>query len=86
MCTAGFGQVFLQLLTVLLMQDVIDTGVDQLLLLELQILSHIVRHKHNVSLSVHHEQKAIQRLQQKQGGCVKKDTKDKKNSTTGLNV
>lgn len=64
--TTGFGQVFLQLLTVLLMQDVIDTGVDQLLLLVLQILSHIVRHKHNVSLSVHHKQEAIQRLKVKE--------------------
>lgn len=66
MCTTGFGQVFLQLLTVLLMQDVIHTGVDQLLLLVLQILGHIVGHKHDVSLSVHYKKEAIQRLRQKE--------------------
>lgn len=65
-CTTGFGQVFLQLLTVLLMQDVIDTGVDQLLLLVLQILSHVIRHKHDVSLSVHDKQEAIQCLKEKE--------------------
>lgn len=62
MRTTGFGQVFLQLLAVFLMQDVIDAGVDQILLLVLQILSHIVRHKHNASLSVHYKQEAVQRL------------------------
>lgn len=66
MCTTGFGQVFLQLFTVLLMQDVIDTGVDQLLLFVLQILSHIVGHKHDASLSVHHKKEAIQCLKEKE--------------------
>lgn len=65
-CTTGFGQVFLQLLTVLLVQDVIDTGIDQLLLLVLQILSHVIGHKHNASLSVHDKQEAIQRLKEKE--------------------
>lgn len=60
--TVGLGQVLVQLLPVVLVQDVVDAGVDQLLLFVLQVLRHIVRHEHDASLSVHHEQEAVQSL------------------------
>lgn len=60
--TVGLGQVLVQLLPVVLVQDVVDAGVDQLLLFVLQVLRHIVRHKHDASLPVHHKQEAVQSL------------------------
>lgn len=60
--TVGLGQVLVQLLPVVLVQDVVHAGVDQLLLFVLQVLRHIVRHEHDASLSVHHEQEAVQSL------------------------
>lgn len=60
--TVGLGQVLVQLLPVVLVQDVVHAGVDQLLLFVLQVLRHIIRHKHDASLSVHHEQEAVQSL------------------------
>ena len=52
----------MELLPVLLMQDVVDTGVDELLLFVLQVLGHVVRHKHDAALPIHHKQEAIQCL------------------------
>lgn len=46
------------------MDDVVHTGVDQLLLLVLQVLCHIVWHKYNAALTVHYKQKAVQGLKQ----------------------
>lgn len=60
--TVGLGQVLVQLLPVVLVQDGVDAGVDQLLLLVLQVLRHIVRHEDDASLPVHHEQEAVQSL------------------------
>lgn len=64
--TVGLGQVLVQLLPVVLVQDVVHAGVDQLLLFVLQVLRHIVRHEHDASLSVHHEQEAVQSLRAQQ--------------------
>lgn len=63
--TVGLGQVLVQLLPVVLMEDVVDRGVDELLLFVLQVLGHVVRHKHDAALSVHHKQEAIQGLSQR---------------------
>ena len=64
MClTVGLGQVFVQLLPVLLVEDVVDVGVDELLLFVLQVLGHVVRYKHDAALPVHHKQKPIQGLE-----------------------
>lgn len=63
--TVGLGQVLVQLLPVILMEDVVDRGVDELLLFVLQVLGHVVRHKHDAALSVHHKQEAIQGLSQR---------------------
>lgn len=60
--TVGLGQVLVQLLPVVLVQDVVHAGVDQLLLFVLQVLRHIVRHEHDAALPVHHEQEAVQSL------------------------
>lgn len=58
----------MELLPVLLMEDVVHTGVDQLLLLVLQVLSHIIWYKYNAAVSIHHKQKAIQGLGTIEGG------------------
>lgn len=52
----------MELLPVLVMDDVVNAGVDQLLLLVLQILRHVVRYKYDAALSVNHKQEAIQGL------------------------
>lgn len=44
-------------------QHTVDTGVHQLLLVVAQVLGHILRHKHDVALHVHHEEEAIQGLE-----------------------
>ena len=60
--TIGLGQVLVELLPVVLMEDVVDGSVDELLLFVLQVLGHVVRHKHYAALPVHHKQKTIQGL------------------------
>lgn len=60
--TVGLGQILVKLLPVLIMDDVVHTGVNQLLLLVLQVLCHIIGHEYNAALSVHHKQKPIQGL------------------------
>lgn len=40
--TAGLGEILVELLAVLVVDDVVDAGVDQLLLLVLQVLCHVV--------------------------------------------
>lgn len=45
------------------MQHAVDTGVHQLLLVVPQVLGHILRHKHDVALHVHHEEEAVQGLE-----------------------
>lgn len=45
------------------MQHAVDTGVHELLLVVVQVLGHVLRHKHNVALHVHHKEKAIQGLE-----------------------
>lgn len=52
----------MELLPVVLVENVVHVGVDELLLLVLQVLGHVVRHKHDAALPVHHEQEAVQRL------------------------
>lgn len=52
----------MKLLPVLIVDDVVHTGVDQLFLLVLQVLRDVVRDEHDAALAVHHEQKAIQGL------------------------
>lgn len=63
--TVGPGQVLVKFLAVLLMQDVVHAGVDELLLLVLQVLGDVVGHEHDAALPVHHKQKAVQSL----GSC-----------------
>lgn len=45
----------MELLPVVLMEDVVDGGADELFLFVLQVLGHVVRHKHDAALSVHHK-------------------------------
>lgn len=68
--TVSPWQVFMKVLPVLFMQDVVHAGVDKLLLLVLQVLGHVVRHKHDAALPVHHEQEAIQSLQDRNGRAI----------------
>lgn len=63
--TAGLGEILVELLAVLIVDDVVDAGVDQLLLLVLQVLRHVVRHEHDAALSVDHKQEAVQGLSEK---------------------
>lgn len=49
------------------MQHAVDTGVHELLLVVMQVLGHVLRHKHDVTLHVNHEEKAIQGLQRRKG-------------------
>lgn len=60
--TTRLGQVPAKLVPVLIVDDVVHAGVDQLLLLVLQVLRHVVRHEHDAALSVDHKQKPVQRL------------------------
>lgn len=53
----------MELLPVLVVDDVVHAGVDQLLLLVLQVLRHVVRHKHDAALPVDDEKEAIQGLE-----------------------
>lgn len=66
--TAGLGEILVELLAVLVVDDVVDAGVDQLLLLVLQVLRHVVRHEHDAALSVNHKQEAVQGLSKKYTG------------------
>ena len=43
-------------------QHAVDVGVHQLLLLVVQILTHVLRDKHYVALHVDHEEEAVQGL------------------------
>lgn len=45
------------------MQHTVDAGVHQLLLVIAQVLGHILRHKHNVTLHIHHKEEAVQGLE-----------------------
>ena len=60
--TTSLGEVLVELLPVILMEDIVHAGVDELFLFVLQVLGDIVRHKHDAALSVHHEQEAVQSL------------------------
>lgn len=64
--TVGLGQVLVELLPVILMENVVHAGVDELLLFVLQVLRHVVRHKHDAALPVHHKQEAVQSLRRAQ--------------------
>lgn len=62
--TKGFGQQVLDELSVIPdMQHAVDTGVHQLLLVVAQVLGHILRHEHDVTLHVHHKEEAVQGLE-----------------------
>lgn len=63
--TAGLGEILVELLAVLVVDDVVDAGVDQLFLLVLQVLRHVVRHEHDAALPVDHKQEAVQGLSKK---------------------
>ncbi len=56
----------MQFVSVFLMQYVVDAGVDQLLLFILQVLSHIIWHKHNAAFTTHHKQEPIQSLTERE--------------------
>lgn len=60
--TVGLGQVLVELLPVVLMENIVHAGVYELLLFVLQVLRHVVRHEHDASLPVHHKQEAVQSL------------------------
>lgn len=64
--TAGLGEILVELLAVLIVDDVVDAGVDQLFLLVLQVLRHVVRHEHDAALPVDNKQEAVQGLNKKQ--------------------
>lgn len=67
--TEGFGQQVLDELCVIAdVQHAVDTGVHQLLLVVAQVLGHVLGHKHNVTLHVHHKEEAIQGLRGEGGG------------------
>lgn len=61
--TEGFGQQVLDELGVVSdVQHAVDAGVHQLLLVVVQVLRHVLGHKHDVALHVHHEKEAVQGL------------------------
>lgn len=62
--TIRLGQILVKLLSVLVMDDIVHAGVDQLLLLVLQVLGHIVRYKYNAALPVNYKEKAVQGLKE----------------------
>lgn len=64
--TVSLGQVLVELLPVVLMENVVHAGVDELLLFVLQVLSHVVRHKYDAPLPVHHKQETVQSLRARQ--------------------
>lgn len=62
--TEGFGkQVLDELGMIPDMQHAVDAGVHQLLLVVMQVLGHILRHKHDVALHIHHKEEAVQGLE-----------------------
>ncbi len=73
--TVGLGQVLVELLSVVLMKNSVHAGVYEFLLFVLQVLRHVVRHKHDAALPVHHKQEAIQSLKA-QGQEVTTDQSD----------
>ena len=60
--TTSLWEVLVELLPVVLMEDIVHAGVNELFLLVLQVLGDVVGHKHDAALSVHHEQEAVQSL------------------------
>lgn len=65
--TEGLGQQVLDELGVIAdVQDAVDAGVHQLLLVVAQVLGHVFRHEHDVALHVDHEEEAIQGLERKE--------------------
>ena len=61
--TEGFGQQVLDELRMIPdVQHAVDTSVHQLLLVVAQVLGHIFRHEHDVTLHVHHKEEAVQCL------------------------
>lgn len=66
--TGRFGQILVEGLPVVIVDDVVHAGVDELLLLVLKVLRHVVRHKHNASLSVHHKKKPVEGLRGRKCG------------------
>lgn len=60
--TVSLGQVLVELLPVAVMENVVHTGADELLLFVLQVLRHVVRHKHDAALPVHHKEETIKCL------------------------
>lgn len=66
MLTEGFRQQVLDELGVISnMQHAVHAGVHQLLLVVAQVLGHVLRHKHDVALHVHHKEETVKRLQRK---------------------
>lgn len=64
--TEGLGQQVLDELGVIAdVQDAVDAGVHQLLLVVAQVLGDVFRHKHDVALHVDHEEEAIQGLERR---------------------
>lgn len=62
--TKGLWQQVLDELSVIPnVQHTVDAGVHELFLVVAQVLCHILRHKHNVALHIHHEEEAIQGLE-----------------------
>ena len=64
--TEGFGQQVLDELSMIPdVQHAVDTGVHQLLLVVAQVLGYILRHEHNITFHVHHEEEAVQGLEER---------------------
>lgn len=58
--TMWLGQeVFDEFCMVSYMQDAVHTGVHQLFLIIPQVLCHVLWHKHDVPLHVHHEEETV---------------------------
>jgi len=63
--TEGFGQQVLDELGMIPdVQHAVDAGVHELLLVVAQVLGHVFRHKHDVTLHVHHKEEAVQGLEE----------------------
>lgn len=72
--TEAFGQQVLDKLGMVAnVQDAVDAGVDQLLLLVQQILTDVLRHKHHVAFHVDHKEEAVQGLREQHHHPPKKD-------------
>lgn len=62
--TEGFGKQVLDELRVIPdVQHAVDAGVHQLFLVIAQVLGHILRYEHDVTLHVHHKEETVQGLE-----------------------